>query len=107
MDKSQLQFIPTASNPAIHTEPMTVDAVPLDLGIEPPDRLETRVAVDLSHAQRHVVSMALIDQKSIFINVRLAAAGCDGGDRSHPLYKDFKIAWRQAQIGVQLTEIFV
>src|SRR5215470_13476974 len=62
MDETERLDINALGDPAEHSTTMTVDAVPHDLAHEAADLFETGNAVELGHADRHLVPADLWHQ---------------------------------------------
>src|SRR5262245_27634146 len=107
MDKTQFRLIPAARNPPIHPAAMTVNPIPHHLEHKPTNSLQTRNPVELGHAKRHVVTVPLLNQASIFLDVGFAAASRDARIGGHLFNEYFEVARRQAQIEVQLAQIVI
>src|SRR4030088_1573087 len=89
--------IDTLSDPAEHTGPVAVDAVPHDLVHEAADLLEAGDPIELGHADRHLVATDLRHQRAALWmdEPGLAGSGPDPRITLHPLHQQLEVADRE------------
>ena len=103
MYESKIGFIPTAGNPSMHSTQMAINAIPHHFAYESADRLETIDAIELGHPKRSVVAVTLINQLTVFYDVRFSAAGGYAWVPIHSINQDFEIARRKPQIQIEFA----
>ncbi|MBA7672865.1 hypothetical protein ES703_81052 [subsurface metagenome] len=99
--------IDALGDPAEHARAVTVDAVPHHLAYEAADFPETVDAVELGHADRHLVAADFGHQCA---GLRMNEPGfarrrADPRIAFHPLHQDLEVANRQIEIHVELAQI--
>src|SRR5580658_2355423 len=91
MYEPQLGVVPAARDPTVHATLVAIDTVPHDLTNKSANAFKAGSAVKLRHAERGVIAVSFVDQAALFLDVGLAATGCNAGILVHALDEDLEI----------------
>ena len=105
MLEPQRGFVPGDRDPAELPRLVAVDRVPHHVADEAADVLEAGPAVELRHADRHLVAPPFGDEPPAAADIGLARAGADAGIGLHALDKALEVARGQVEIEIELAQI--